>query len=435
MRYLPINPDLFRYNRKRFMRKMQPESIAIFHSNDQYPRNGDTHYPFRQNSGLFYLSGLDQEETVVVLFPDCVKDGFQEIAFIKRTNEFIATWQGPKLTQEDARAISGIERIFWLDEMPVILHELILLAKRIYVNTEEHDRFLSEIPSRNLRATKALMEQYPVHKYHRAQPILKKLTQTKSPLEVELIKYAIAVTGQAFQRVLETVHPGMMEYEVEAEITHEFIRNRANGHAYDPIIAGGPAACILHYTQNNRPLKDGELVLLDFGAEYANYASDLTRTIPVNGQFSARQREVYQAVLGVLTEARQLLVPGTTLDEYQREVVQIMEGALVDLKLLSRKEIEQQNPQQPLYKKYFMHGASHHLGLAVHDLADRYDPFQAGMVFTCEPGIYIWEEGLGIRLENNILVTDHGPVDLMENIPIAIEEIETLMNTRSTVAG
>lgn len=427
MKYDPINPDFFINNRKRFMRKMQPDSLAIFYSNDLMPRSGDTFFPFRQNSGLFYLSGLDQEETIVVLFPDCIKEGFQEVAFIKRTSDYIAIWEGEKYSKENARAVSGIQKVYWLDEMAPILHELILLSKRIYINTEEHDRFIPELPTRNMRMARDLMERYPGHKYHRAQPILKKLMMNKQAAEVELMKQAIGITGKAFRRVLEFVHPGVMEYEIEAEITHEFLRNRASGHAYDPIVASGANSCILHYTRNNQECKAGDVLLMDFGAEYGHYASDLTRTIPVSGQFNARQRKVYDSVLHIMKEAQQLLVPGTTLEEYSKEVVKMMESALIDLKLLSRKDIEQQNPELPLYKQYFMHGTSHHLGLDVHDLADRYVPIQEGMVFTCEPGIYIRDEKLGVRIENNILVTEHGPLDLMASIPVEVEEIEELM--------
>lgn len=428
MKYDPINPEFFTTNRKRFMRKMQPDSLAIFYANDLMPRSGDTFFPFRQNSGLFYLSGLDQEETIVVLFPDCIKEGFQELAFVKRTSDYIAIWEGEKYSKEQARAVSGIQKIYWLDEMPAILHELILLAKRVYINTEEHDRFIPELPTRNMRMARELMERYPGHKYHRSQPILKKLMMNKQPVEVELIQQAIGITGKAFRRVLEFVRPGVMEYEVEAEIAHEFLRNRASGHSYDPIIASGPNSCVLHYTRNNQQCKAGDMLLMDFGAEYAHYASDLTRTIPVSGQFTTRQRSVYESVLRIMRDAQQLLVPGTTLEEYSKEVVKMMESALIDLKLLTRKDIDQQNPELPLYKQYFMHGTSHHLGMDVHDLADRYVPIQEGMVFTCEPGIYIRNENLGIRIENDILVTENGPVDLMASIPVEAEEIEELMS-------
>jgi len=424
MKYAPINPDLFRLNRKRFTSQLKPDSIAIFQSNDLMPRNGDQYHPFRQNSSLFSLCGLDQEETVLVLFPDCVKEGFKEIAFIKKTNNC------HKYTKEEAKAISGIDKIFWLDEMDNILHELILLAQRIYVNNNENDRYITDVPSRNLRFTKKLQERYPAHEYNRSQPILRKMTMIKSKYEIELIQQSCDITEKAFQRVLDFVQPGVMEYEVEAEIIHEFLRNRASGHAYHPIVASGKNACILHYGENNQVCQDGDILLLDFGAEYANYAADLTRSIPVNGQFTNRQRAVYNAVLTVMAEATQMLVPGIMLEEYHKEVGKMMESELLQLGLLDKTDIKNQNKEYPAYKKYFMHGTSHHLGLDVHDLSNRYDPVQAGMVFTVEPGIYIPQENLGIRLENDILVTDNGPYDLMENIPVAAEAIEEIMNAK-----
>lgn len=430
MRYEPINPELFKLNRKRFAQKMMPDSIAVFHSNDQMPRNGDTFFPFRQNSDLFYLCGLDQEETVLVLFPDCIKEGFHELAFIKRADEVTAIWEGRKYSKEEAQQTSGIEKVFWLDEMEPIFHELLLLSKRVYLNFNENDRFHSEVPSRNRRMADRLMKRYPLHKYHRAQPILKKISMIKSPLELELIQRSIDITAGAFRRLLEFVEPGIKEYEVEAEITHEFIRRGANGSAYPPIVAAGPNSCVLHYTTNDQPCRDGDLLLLDFGAEYANYAADLSRTIPVNGKFSKRQREVYDSVLRVFKAAREMLVPGANLEEYHKEVGRLMESELLQLKLLDKQDIAHQDPARPAYKKYFMHGTSHHLGLDVHDRSNRYDPIQAGMVFTCEPGIYIREEQLGVRLENNILVTDHGPIDLMQHIPIEAEAIEEQMNAR-----
>ncbi len=435
MRYDPINPELFKLNRRRFTQKMKPDSIVIFLSNDLMPRNGDTYYPFRQNSDLFYLSGLDQEETVLVLFPDCIKDGFHELAFIKRTNEHVTIWEGEKYTKEQASEISGIERIYWLDEMEYILRELILLSKRIYLNTNEHDHFRSDVLTSDKRFAHKLMEQYPLHKYHRAQPILRKLSMTKSHFEVDLIQRSIEITGKAFQRVLGFVRPNVMEYEIEAEITHEFIKNRAHGHAYEPILASGPNTCTLHYTRNTRQCQDGDLLLMDFGAEYANYASDCTRTIPVNGLFTARQRQVYDAVLHILRSAVKLLVPGKTMDEYNEEVGKIVEEQLVSLCILTREEINRQSKSYPAYKKYFMHSISHHLGKDVHDLSSRYAPLQAGMVLTVEPGIYLREENIGIRLENIILITDQQPIDLTKNIPIEAEDIEHHMSSTLSTAN
>lgn len=363
----------------------------------------------------------------MVLFPDCIKDGFQELAFIRRPNEYSNTWEGAKLTKEQARALSGIEKIYYIDEMDTILNELILLSKRIYVNLNEHDRLHTDVPSRDHRYAHSLITRYPAHKYHRAAPILKKLMMIKSPMEVDAIQKAIHITGKAFRRVLEFVKPGVVEYEVEAEIIHEFIRNGANGHAYDPIVASGANNCVLHYIQNNAVCKDGDLLLLDFGAEYANYAADLTRTIPVSGQFSPRQREVYDAVARILKAAKTMLVPGMHLEEYNKEVGRLVEHELLVLRLLDKTDIKNQDSTYPAYKRYFMHGISHHLGIDVHDTSNRYDPIQAGMVFTCEPGIYLPQEGFGIRIENNILVTDDGPIDLMAEIPLEAEAIEEAM--------
>ncbi len=427
MKYLPLNPELFQLNRKRFIREMKPNTIAIFNSNDLMPRSGDQFFPFRQNAGLFYLCGIDQEETMLVLYPDAPKEGFQEFLLIKRTNEQIALWEGHKYTKEEARAASGIPKVLFLDEAESILHELILLSEGIYLNINENDRFVSPVETRDLRYAHSIQHRYPAHTCYRAQPLLKKLQMLKSPLEVAALQQCADITGQAFRRVLEFVRPGVWEHEVEAEIIHEFIRNRSTGHAYVPIIASGKNACVLHYTENNQRCHDGDVLLLDFGCEYANYAADLTRSIPVNGVFTSRQRAVYNAVLRVLKEARAMLVPGNMLDEYNKEVGKIMESELISLGLIGRSDVEKQDPNRPVFKKYFMHGASHHLGLDVHDLCLRYEPFRAGMVFTCEPGIYIPEENLGIRLENDILITDEGPVDLFATIPIEAEAIEELM--------
>ncbi len=434
MKYLPVNPELFRLNRRRFARQLKSDAIAIFHSNDLMPRNGDQAFPFRQNSDLFHLCGIDQEETVLVIFPDCVREEMREVLFIKKTNERIATWEGHKLSKKEATEKSGIQQIHWVDDFESTLRSLILLAKRIYVNTNENGHYSLEVPSRDMRFAKKLMEQYPVHKYHRSQPIMCKIGMIKSNYEVELIQEAVDITEKAFRRVLDFVKPGVMEYEIEAEVTHEFLRNRANGHAYTPIIASGANSCILHYIDNNRSCHDGDILLMDFGAEYANYAADLSRTIPVNGQFSKRQKDVYESVLKVMKAATQLLLPGTMLQDYHKEVGSLMESELIRLKILDKTDVKNQNPDNPLYKKYFMHGTSHHLGLDVHDLSNRYAPIQAGMVFTVEPGIYIPEENLGIRIENDILVTDEQPIDLMANIPVEVEEIEELMNAASVLS-
>ncbi len=427
MKYKPLSPELFQHNRKRFTREMKPGMIAIFNSNDQMPRSGDQFFSFRQNAGLYYLCGIDQEETMLLLFPDCPREGHKEVLLIRRTNEHLAVWEGHKYTKEEARQASGIEKVYFLDEAEQLLNEMILLSEGIYLNINENDRFISPVEHRDLRYARDIRQRYPAHAVYRAQPILKKLQAVKSHWEVEAIQHCIDVTGNAFRRVLEFVKPGVWEYEVEAEIIHEFIRSGTTGHGYTPIIGSGKNACVLHYIENNQQCQAGEVLLMDFGCEYANYNADLTRSIPVSGAFTDRQRAVYNAVHHVLKEARAMLVPGNTLEEYHKEVGKIMESELIGLGLISRDDVEKQDKDKPAYKKYFMHGTSHHLGLDVHDIMHRYEPFRAGMVFTCEPGIYIPEENLGIRLENDILITDHGPVDMFRNIPIEAEEIEELM--------
>ena len=428
MKYQALSSELYQYNRKRFMREMKPNTIAIFNSNDQMPRSGDAFHNFRQNAGLFYLSGIDQEETMLLLFPDCPKDGHKEVLLIRRTNEHLAVWEGHKYTKEEARQASGIDKVYFVDEAEAVVNEMILLSDGIYLNLNENDRFLSPVEYRDLRYARDIQQRYPAHTIHRAQLILKKLQTVKSQWEVDATQHCIDITGKAFRRVLEFVKPGVWEYEVEAEIIHEFIRNRSTGHAYTPIIGSGKNACVLHYIENNQQCQAGDVLLMDFGCEYANYNADLTRSIPVSGTFTDRQRAVYNSVLHVLKEARAMLVPGTTLEEYNKEVGKIMEGELLKLGLISRDDIEKQDKNWPAYKKYFMHGTSHHLGLDVHDIMARYEPFRAGNLFTCEPGIYIPEEKLGIRIENNILITDHGPVDMFKDIPMEAEEIEELMN-------
>ncbi|MBK7939083.1 MAG: aminopeptidase P N-terminal domain-containing protein [Lewinellaceae bacterium] len=428
MKYKALSPEFFQYNRKRFVREMKPGTLAIFNANDQMPRSGDQYFSFRQNAGLYYLSGIDQEETMLILFPDCPREGHKEVLLIKRTNEHIAVWEGHKYTKEEAQQASGIEKVYFLDEAEVVLNELILHSEGIYLNINENDRFSSPVEYRDLRYARSIRDRYPAHALYRAQPILKKLQTVKSHWEIEALQHCIDITGNTFRRVLEFVKPGVWEYEVEAEIIHEFIRSGATGHGYSPIIGSGKNGCVLHYVDNNQQCKAGEVLLMDFGCEYANYNADLTRSIPVSGQFTDRQRAVYNAVHRVLIEASALLVPGNTIDELNKEVGKIMESELLGLGLISRDDVEKQDKDKPAYKKYFMHGTSYHLGLDVHDLMNRYEPFRAGMVFTCEPGIYIPEESLGIRIENNILITDNGPVDLFKNIPMDAEEIEELMH-------
>lgn len=427
IRYHAINKSLFEGNRKRFAALLQGNALAIINSNDEMPRSADQNFPFRQNSDLFYLTGIDQEQTALVVFPNSPIADHKEVLFIRRTNEHIAVWEGHKYTKEEARATSGIQTIYWYDEFYAVMHKLIIAANTIYFNTNENNRFTTEVEYRDLRLLKELKNRYPAHQYERTAPLLTSLREIKSDIEVEVIKHACSITEKAFRKVLAFTKPGVMEYEIEAEIIAEFIRNRATGHAYSPIIASGANACVLHYNANNQECKDGDLILMDFGCEYGNYASDLTRTIPASGKFSPRQKDVYNAVLRVMKKAKQMLVPGNTFAEYNKAVGKAMEEELIGLGLLKGHEVEKQDPAAPLYKKYFMHGTSHFMGLDVHDNGNYNQPFKAGMVFTCEPGIYIPEESIGIRIENDILVTDSGPVDLMATIPIEVDEIEALM--------
>lgn len=427
MRYLPIDNKLFIENRERYKAHLLPKSIAFFNANDEMPRSADQNYPFHQHPDLFYLSGIDQEQTLLVIFPDAPLPKYREILFLRKTNEHIAVWEGHKYTKEEARAASGIQTIMWTEDIPSVIPMLMNHCMNVYVNLNENDRFASEVPYKELRFSNEMKAKYPAHFFHRSGSIMAQLRAIKSDFEIQVMQRAIDITEKAFRRVLRFVKPGVMEFEIEAEITHEFIRKRATGHAYTPIIASGPNANVLHYIDNNQECKDGDVILLDFGAEYGNYAADLSRSIPVNGQFTDRQRDVYNAVHRVMKQATAMLVPGNTIEKYHVEVGKIMEEELIGLGLLNRDEVKKQNPDMPLYKKYFMHGTSHFLGLDVHDIGNRYEPMKPGMVFTCEPGIYIPEEGLGIRLENDILITSKEPVDLMANIPLEVEEIEELM--------
>ncbi|MFN5325109.1 MAG: aminopeptidase P N-terminal domain-containing protein [Bacteroidota bacterium] len=427
MKYHPIAKELFIENRKRFAAKMEAGATAIFNSNDEMPRCGDSNFPFRQQSDIFYLSGIDQEQSVLIISPNCPLPQYREVLFLRKTNEHIAVWEGHKYTKDEAKAASGIQTVFWLEDMDSVMTIILNHSTSVYLNLNENDRFSSPVPYRDLRFAQDFQEKHPATRICRSAPIMAELRSIKSEIEVNVMKEAMRITEMAFRRVLAFTKPGVMEYEIEAEITHEFLRNRATGHAYTPIIASGPSACVLHYTENNKVCKDGDVILMDFGAEYANYAADLTRCIPVNGKFTQRQKDVYNAVLCVMRAATSMLVPGNTIENYHKEVGFVMEQELIGLGLLTASEVKNQNPSTPAYKKYFMHGTSHFLGLDVHDIGDRYSPMKAGMVFTCEPGIYIPEEGLGIRLENDILITEKGQMDLMANIPLEAEEIESLM--------
>ncbi|QJD95580.1 M24 family metallopeptidase [Mucilaginibacter robiniae] len=429
MKYSSIGDKLFIINRKNFVSRIKPSSIALFNANDEFVRSGDQNFTFKQNPDFFYLTGIDQEQSVLLLFPDCPNPAYKEVLFLRQTNEHIAVWEGNKYTKEEARKVSGIQQIYWLQDFDAILHSIIHYADHIYINTNENDRYVHTVPYRDLRILADLRSKYPLHHYERAAPILRDLRPVKSAVEVELTRKACTITKDAFVRVLKFVKPGVAEYEIEAEIIHEFIRQRATGHAYSPIIASGKNATILHYNDNNQICKDGEVILFDFGAEYANYNADLSRSVPVNGRFTPRQRQVYDAVLRVMRQATQMLVAGTVWNDYHDEVGKIMTSELIELGLLKRHEVDKQDAKMPLYKKYFMHGTSHHLGLDVHDYASRYKPFEVGNILTCEPGIYIPEEGLGIRLENDILITENGNIDLMADIPLEAAEIEEIMNS------
>ncbi len=427
MKYAPIDAQLFIDNRKNFIKHLDSNALAVFNSNDLMPRNGDQTFILRQNSDLFYLSGIDQEESILIIYPDTPLVHYREALFIKRTNAHIAVWEGHKYSKEEARKTSGIKNIYWLEDFPAALDALMKQCNSVFLNSNENDRFDSDVPYKDLRFAKNLQNKFPQHNYKRSAPIMAKLRSIKHSIEVELMQKACDITESAFRRLLHFIKPGVNECEIEAEIMHEFLRLRSNGYAYYPIVASGASSCVLHYQENNKDCLDGDILLLDFGADYANYASDLTRTIPVSGKYSPRQKEVYNATLKVMKEAMSMLRPGITLDNYNKEVGKVMESALIDIKLLDKKDVANQDKRQPLYKKYFMHGTSHFIGLDVHDIGDRYAPIKEGMAFTCEPGIYIPNEGIGVRIENDLIVGKNSNINLMKNIPIEADEIETLM--------
>ncbi len=429
MRYEKLSSTLFIKNRAKLIELLPPKSMVIISSNDIMPTNADGTMGFKQNSDLYYLSGLDQEETLLIIYPDAPEDQYKEIAFVKETSELIEIWEGHKFTKQEAIEISGIKNIQWSSHFEQILKTIVYSAEQIYLIDNEHIRNSSSVETQNDRLNLEIKEKYPLHKIERLAPLLNVIRMQKETIEIEALQKAIDITEKAFRRILKFTKPGVFEYEVEAEFIHEFIRNRSNGFAYTPIIASGSNACVLHYIENTLACKDGDMLLLDVGACYANYNADMTRTIPVNGRFTKRQKQVYEAVHDVLNFATQIMTSGTYWVDYQKEVEKYMESKLIDLGLFTRNDVEKQDKHQPLFKKYFMHGVAHHLGIDVHDVWDKYKPFASGMVLTCEPGIYIREEGLGIRLENNLLITDKGAVNLMNNIPIHWEEIETLMNS------
>lgn len=427
MRYQPLPAELFTQNRQRLYAQLPPRSLVILQANDVLPTNADGSMGFVQNSDLFYLSGIDQEETILMLFPDAPDPKHRELLFVRETNEHIAVWEGEKLTKEQAKERSGIERVHWLSDFETNFRILMCQAEHVYLNSNEHPRATIPTETREMRFTQRCLREYPLHDYQRLAPIMHDLRCVKCDNEITALNEAIRITGDGFQRLLKFVKPGVQEFEIEAELAHEFIRQRARGFAYTPIIASGANACVLHYITNHCQCQDGELLLLDVAANYGNYNADLTRTIPVNGKFTPRQRQVYEAVLRVFRKCCQMLKPGVIIREYQESVGKLMEQELLGLGLLKQEDIDKQDPDRPAYKKYFPHGTSHHLGLDVHDVGHTWKPVQAGMVFTVEPGIYIREEKLGVRLENNILIGENGNTDLMAHIPIEADDIEALM--------
>ena len=430
MKYQPIDSKLFIKNRKKFASQMKQNSLAVFNSNDIYPISADSTMPFEQHRDIFYLSGVDQEESILLLFPNAKLESHREILFLKETNKHIAIWEGAKLNKSQATVCSGIKTVYWLNEFESIFSQLMEESTHFYYNNNEHYRQAVEMETREDRFLKMVKSTYPSHELLPIFPIMESLRGVKEPEELTLIKTACNITEKGFRRVLGFVKPGVMEYEIEAEYIHEFIRNRSKGFAYTPIIGSGYNACVLHYTENNQKCNDGELLLMDVAAEYANYSSDMTRTIPVNGRFTARQKAVYQAVLNVKNIATKLLVPGTMWDAYHVEVGKLMTSELLGLGLIDKSDVQNEDPEWPAYKKYFMHGTSHHMGLDTHDFGSLKSPMQANMVFTVEPGIYIPEENMGIRLEDDVVIQAKGcPVNLMQNIPIEIDEIEALMNS------
>ena len=430
MKYHQIDRQLYIKNRAKFTAEMKPKSVAVFNSNDIYPISADSSMPFQQHRDILYLSGVDQEDSILVLCPDAPFEHLREMLFLKETSEHIAIWEGEKLTKERAFDVSGIRTVYWLPEFDKMLNEVMTYTDTMYINTNEHYRATVETETREARFVKNWKKKYPAHQVAKSNPILQRLRSVKDKIELDLIQNACDITEKGFRRILSFVKPEVTEYEIEAEFIHEFIRNRSKGFAYTPIIASGNNANVLHYIENNQPCKAGDLILLDVGAEYANYSSDMTRTIPVSGRFNDRQKAVYNAVLNVKNEATKLLVPGTMWKEYHIEVGKIMTSELLSLGLLDKADVQNENPEWPAYKKYLMHGTSHHMGLDTHDYGLLYEPMQPNMVFTVEPGIYIPAEGFGIRLEDDVVIQEHGqPFNLMRNIPIEVDEIESIMNS------
>jgi Xaa-Pro aminopeptidase len=426
-----IPADLFIRNRKKLTNLLDNQSVAIVLSNDKYVRSGDQPYPYRQNSDLLYLTGINQEETVLLLCPEHPEEKKKEVLFILKPDKTTERWEGHKLTKEEARSISGINNIYWTEEYDLLLRDMVVHSKNIYINTNEYLKLTEKVPDLSKRFIQDIKEKYPLHEYRRLAPLITGLRVVKEPEEIEMIKKACQITRDAFMRILGFIRPGANEYEVEAEITHEFLKQGSSGHAYLPIIASGNNANVLHYVKNDDTCKNGDLLLMDFGAEYGNYIADCTRTIPVNGKFTKRQRELYSANLRVLNRAMEMVVPGNTITDVHNEVCKLWEEEHIRLGLYTRAQVKNQDKDHPLFSTYYMHGTSHFIGLDVHDVGAKEIKFSPGMILTCEPGIYNDDEGIGIRLENNILCTKKGPVNLMKDIPIEPDEIEKLMKRKS----
>jgi Xaa-Pro aminopeptidase len=427
MKNLPLNPKLFSTNRKRFVEKMKPNSIAIFVSNDEVPVNGDALYPFKQNSDLYWLSGINQEDSMVIFFPDNPDSKYREVLVLVRPIELKEKWDGKRFRKEEATALSGIQTIVWLENIDALLQQWIHLADTIYLDTNENDRKSSLLRTRDYRLVDEMKSRYPLHQYERAAKVLKALRSIKTEYEVEVTQIAIEISGDAFNRVMKFTRPGVMEYEIEAEIIHSFLIQRADGPAYGSIIASGDRARTLHYVSNNEECRDGELILMDFGASYGGYNADLSRTIPVNGKFTRRQRTVYNACLHLHDYAKSLLKPGISIVDYTEKVGEEATQQFLKIGLLKKTEVKNEDPENRAYRKYLYHGISHHLGIDVHDLGTKTEPIKAGMLFTVEPGIYIEQEGMGVRIENNVWITKRGNIDLFKGIPITVEEIEAVM--------
>ncbi len=430
MRYLTVNKKLYTRNRQKLIKNIKKDSLVIVNSNDKMPRTGDQYFPFRQNSNLFYLTGIIQEKTTLILCPDHNNADLREILFIRKSNDKLEIWEGKKHTIEEAKEISGINTVKWQDEFNSVLADLMTVADNVYINLPENPKFSPEVTVKELRFANEMKNKYPLHNYKRLAPVVDKLRLIKEPEEIELMKKACSITKDAFIRVLRFIKPGIMEYEIEAEITHEYLKRGSDGHAFHPIVASGKNACVLHYIKNNQKCNDNDLLLLDFGAEYANYAADCSRTIPVNGRFSKRQKELYEATLRVFRFAKSIMKKGTTINKLHKEVTGLWEEEHIKLGLYTRKEVKNQNKKEPLWAKYYLHGTSHFLGLDAHDVGNKDVKLKPGMVLTCEPGIYIPEENTGIRLENDILITDEGNTDLTGDIPIEPDEIESIMKSK-----